>query len=366
MKEKRFPIIRPNIPHYDEWIKHLDKVYESGIFTNGGELARKVEQITSERFSSNCSTYLCSSNTNGLIATLISFNVRNQLVAVSNFTFPATMQAIILAGGIPVVIDVEDTTWEISHSNLENALGQFPNIHTLVFTRVFGFNRKNSKLLDYCQKKSINIVMDSAAAFPAGKNIFKVEQQVEVYSFHATKPFGVGEGGLVVADNERISKIRKISNFGFEANREKFSDGLNAKADEFMAARVLARLENYQESVTKRNLFASKLKSIFDTYTDIQTPSETGECSWSFYPIRFLKEDQLNKFIFKIENTIGFRKYYWPTIKEGYVGNANIFFADDLSVSNEISNQIICLPVYDHLEENDLEIFLSMIIDALQ
>jgi dTDP-4-amino-4,6-dideoxygalactose transaminase len=208
--------------------------------------------------------------------------------------------------------------------------------------------------------------MDSAAAFPAGKNIFEVDQQVEVYSFHATKPFGVGEGGLVVANNERISKIRKISNFGFEENREKFSDGLNAKADEFVAARVLARLEDYEESVDKRNIFARKLKSIFETYANIQTPSETGDCSWSFYPVRFLKVDQLNKFITKIENTIGYRKYYWPTIKEGYVGNANMFFTDDLSVSNEIANQILCLPVYDHLEEIELQIFLSTIVEALQ
>lgn len=54
-----------------------------------------------------------------------------------------------------------------------------------------------------------------------------------VYSFHATKPFGIGEGGLIYSKNEEdIQCIKRMGNFGFDTNRECTMMGFNCKMSE--------------------------------------------------------------------------------------------------------------------------------------
>ena len=93
----------------------------------------------------------------------------------------------------------------------------------------------------------VPVVVDAAASFgatAAGGHFGKNFPGAVVFSFHATKAFGIGEGGLVYSrDTDLISRIRQAANFGFSETRECVLTGLNGKLSEYAAAIALATLD---------------------------------------------------------------------------------------------------------------------------
>ena len=366
IKSFPLPLIDPSVPSIKSWIKILKSPYKSKIFTNGGKLASSAEELMANWNGKDRRGYLCSSNTSGLIVTLIALGAKDKKVALSNFTFPATLQAVFAAGGIPIACDVDPSTWELSVEELEKARKMHPEIKIILHTRVFGFIRNLSELVKYCQNNSLTLIIDSAAAFPVREvkeNILNSEV-VEVFSLHATKPLGIGEGGLVVGNDENIKKIRKAGNFGLEKSNESFSDGINAKADEFAAARALAAFEKFKSNGKLRQNFARELTEVLEPFKKITLPVRTGDTSWSFYPIKFEHEDQLLEFQGKIKDITLSRRYYRPALFSGYSGNNHLYAVSDLSNSTDVSNTILCLPILPRLSKTIKNEFFSSIKNA--
>ena len=100
------PLIQSEVPEIHEWAELLQVAYHDRKFSNGGSLATEVERVLSAHINPEISGYLCSNATAGLQACLIAFNLQGKNVAVSNFTFSATLHAIISAGAKPFLSDV--------------------------------------------------------------------------------------------------------------------------------------------------------------------------------------------------------------------------------------------------------------------
>ena len=343
-------MVQVNPPSLEESSKIVQTAYRNGIFSNSAELHEKASKTLAESIDANFCGYLASNNTMALVACLISIGVRGKHVLLSNFTFPATLDAIILAGGIPVVCDIDPDTLVMDIKNVEKVIND-PNyeIVAAVPTRVFGFVTDLSKLVSVCNESGIEVVVDAAASLPSQSGFWKFEKQAryEVFSLHATKVFGIGEGGLVVGDSGSIEKVRQTSNFGFvNDGKIHFRDGLNAKADEFTAARALARHQVYSDDVEKRREFIKMYKAIFSKNLKIKMLEEGLDTIYSYFPIIFESENQLLEFQKVIAPFIMSRRYYFPTIKSGYSGDAKIVFGDNLELSESIATRILCLPVY--------------------
>jgi dTDP-4-amino-4,6-dideoxygalactose transaminase len=287
--------------------------------------------------------------------------VRGRHVLISNFTFAATLDAVILAGGIPVVCDIDQESLTLDINIVATALrdGDY-DIAAVVPTRVFGMVTDLSELITLCDGKNIQVVVDAAASYPSRANLWNFSRSAlyEVFSLHATKVFGIGEGGLVIGNSESIDKLRQISNFGLTTDGSlKFTDGLNAKADEFTSARALARLQDYSNDVVKRHDFIKLYKNVFNSDSRVRMMHDNPETTYSYFPIIFESEELLLSFRTAISPFIMSRRYYFPTIKTGYIGNASIVFNSKLTFSESLAKRILCLPVYaSYTKEVKLEI----------
>jgi len=356
------------VPSIRSWIKLLKAPYKSKTFTNGGRLAASAEELMANWNGESRSGYLCSSNTSGLIVTLIALGAQHKKVLLSNFTFPATMQSVFAAGGIPILCDVDPSTWELSVEKIENTRKVHPDIKIILHTRVFGFIRDLSAIVNYCKNNALTLIIDSAAAFPVHqiKTSIMDAEVVEVFSLHATKPLGIGEGGLAIGSYDNIQKIRKAGNFGLEKSSETFSDGINAKADEFLAARAIAAFEKFKSGGKLRQKFAKELLEELKPIKKITLPEHTGDTSWSFFPIKFQNERQLLKFQNKIGVVTMSRRYYRPALFSGYSGNNLLHAASDLSNSIDLSDTILCLPILPSLNKTTRNEYFSSISNALR
>lgn len=230
------PLMRPLLPKMEAVKPYLDVAYQSRIFTNFGS-----NFYTAQNRLSEITKGWALPVSNGTVAIEIALKTLNmqagQRIGVPDFTHSGTILAIQRAGLEPVLIGVDDSTWQLDIKKVMEAY-EAGTIDGVVVVSPFGYR------VDVPSWDALNIplVYDFAGAwgfFPRSANPI-------CYSLHATKTMGIGEGGFVVFPDEesRIVAFR-LSNFDtnpFNRNIESL-DGQNGKMDEIRAAFLCAALE---------------------------------------------------------------------------------------------------------------------------
>ena len=344
------PLLQINPPKISETNRVLSQAYTSGNFSNSGNIQKEVSATLAGHVNSSLRGELVSNNTIGLTAALLAIGVKGKHVLLSNFTFAATLQSILLAGGIPVVCDVDDSTLELEPEIIRGILscGKY-NLAAVVPTRVLGYINDFSPLVELCGAFNIPVVVDAAATFPSKSAHWEFDHQAtyEVFSFHATKVFGIGEGGLVVGKPADVKKVNEKINFGFTtANKIEFTEGLNAKADEFTSARAKVRFSNYEKDCRRRREFACHYEDLVSKSNQLTCLTSNEKTIFAYFPIIFQESKQLIRFKNALDQKVSSRRYYFPTIYRGYKGKSDVIFESDLDVSEKFAPKILCLPVY--------------------
>jgi dTDP-4-amino-4,6-dideoxygalactose transaminase len=117
-----------------------------------------------------------------------------------------------------------------------------------------------------CADHGLPLVIDSAPGFGAvdadGGRLGGLGD-TEVFSFHATKPLAVGEGGAILtADRDVAARAERLVNFGLDPHRRTSEEaGLNAKLSELQAATALAALDALPHVLAARRRFAAALQA---------------------------------------------------------------------------------------------------------
>ena len=179
-----------------------------------------------------------------------------RFVLMPSFTFSVAPLAAMWCGLEPYFVDIKDDDWCMNEELIKELLEKLGDEVALVMPyATFGTNL-DLKFYQRVQDSGVPVVIDAAASFgTSGVNgaFGKGFTGVVVFSFHATKPFGIGEGGLVYsADKSLISKIRQAGNFGFSENRETTLQGLNSKLSEYAQPIALATLDVFSEKIHLR------------------------------------------------------------------------------------------------------------------
>ncbi|MEW9806901.1 DegT/DnrJ/EryC1/StrS family aminotransferase [Mesorhizobium marinum] len=346
MEKPAYPFIIPDIPRTSEWIPVYERVFETGIYANFGPISRSLETSLAARYAvSGYEAVTCCSATQGLLAALLARFDAGMNIALPNFTFAATYHAIRLAGLNPVPVDIDADTLEISIESLAEAMGKM-TLHGVVSVRPFGLVRDQSHLIAFCRDRRLPLTFDAAASL-GGASLPKFgsdDGEVEVFSLHATKVFAIGEGGVILAPADAAVEIRKKLNFGFEADR-RYSTGTNGKMDELHAAIALSQLGRVDEMQQAREEIAHRYDSFFASVPGARTlQGVTRGSGWTMYPVVF-EGQSADEIVRKAQGRgIETRRYYWPSVSNA-VG-ASLPTPVSLEVSNRVSNQIVCFPVY--------------------
>lgn len=343
-----FPFLRPDLPRPHDWVHLLDPAYDQRYFSNFGTLAtRLADRMSGAYLAPGYRGLLCSSNTAGLTTVLQALEVAGRKVALPDFTFAATPQAILSAGAAPVICDIDPETWELSAESLRSALAAHPDIAAVVHVRPFGLIRDISAVRAICADNGLPLLIDAAAGLgaPSDEARFGSDQgEIEVFSLHATKVFAVGEGGFIAAPSSMIQKIKAAMNFGFNPDRT-YGEGQNAKFDEFRAAIGLAMLGKMDAIVPIRKTHAAFYDELFGAIGGCTTARSPGPTPWSTYPVVFDRPVTATTLGAFADNGIEIKKYYWPGVRRGYVGGREMH-AVDLTQSLAMQDRCACFPVY--------------------
>ncbi len=253
------PLIKPDLPPIEEIEAGFREILRNGKITNFGKYVNQFETAAGEYLGSPVAT--TSSGTMGLLLTLQALGLeKGRKVIFPSFTFMATGQAVLYAGGVPLFAECQDDL-TLSPSDLEQLLAQHDDVGAVIPVHIYGLPCRTAEIervvADASRRcgRHIPVMYDAAHAFGSAVNGSRVGVfgDAEVFSLSVTKILVTVEGGLVASRNpEVIERVRKMRGYGIEANYDAHWPGLNGKMSEFHAIIGLANLRRMGELMETR------------------------------------------------------------------------------------------------------------------
>ncbi|MDR1695221.1 MAG: DegT/DnrJ/EryC1/StrS family aminotransferase [Endomicrobium sp.] len=362
-------VTQPLLPSLEEYISHLKDIWESKWLTNMGEKHNLLEnRLKGVLKIKNVSLF-----NNGAIALLTALKALDlpagSEVITTPFTFAATPHCISWNGLLPVFCDIEPGTMCIDPDKIENLITA--KTSAILAVHVYGFPCDVEKIEKIAQKHHLKVIFDAAHAFTTefkGKSIATFGD-ISMFSFHATKLFNTAEGGCLTYNNDDlVKKIYNLRNFGIQSEEIVEEIGINGKMNELQASLGLLNLELFEEEKNKR----AEIKAFYDQnlagIKGIRVPQmpETATNSYQYYPIVIEDDYPLsrNELYEKFKSiNIMTRKYFYPICSdyECYKGLPSSS-KENLPVTNEIKNKVLCLPFYGNLDFETLKIICKTLM----
>lgn len=358
------PFLKPNLVKAEAYIQYLNQIDNSRWYSNYGPLNSLFEgRVIREYFDSQGAAVTVNNATIGLMVSIMNSKREKARYAIMpSFTFAATPLAAQWCGLEPYFIDVRPDNWCMDEALVEDVLQKVGDqVAIIVPYATFGTGMS----LEYYRNlylRGFPVVVDAAASFGAIEERIHFGQGFPgpiVFSFHATKAFGIGEGGLVYCgDGETIATIRRLGNFGFESNRESTQMGLNSKMAEYTAAIALSTLNVFQEKTQKR-------QQIFEWYIDEFNNWKLFAKGWEIQSIRgkvpfqffssLCPSDELNvDYIQKLQrNRIEARTYFSPACHQQK--QFRECPRTDLTVTECLSRRVLSLPLWEEMQRDQVE-----------
>lgn len=366
----RIPFLKPNLVRKEVYQKYLARIDDSRIYSNYGPLNNLFEErVLGEYFRGEGALTTVNNATIGLMLAICHTKRRGGKYALMpSFTFPATPLAAIWCGLEPYFIDIRMDDWCMDESILEETLDRLGEQAACVVTYATFGTCLDLSGYEALHRSGMPVIIDAASSFGAssdgGMFGYGFSGPV-VYSFHATKTFGIGEGGLVYSgDAELIQRIRQAGNFGFSADRVSVIHGLNSKLSEYAAAIALATLDVFPEKIQAR------LK-ISRWYVETMTQKGLFVANWVEQKTFGTVPRQVNSFLCPANRTnrvlvdllrekgIEARTYFAPACHQQKT--FEIYPHSGMNTTEGISARVINLPTWEEMSEDDVR----TVIDAL-
>lgn len=359
--EKIIFVTRPVFPNIEEVTEKLRDIWNSKWLTNNGPQHTMLEQELKTFLKV---PYLSLFN-NGTIALMIacqSLRLSGEVIT-TPFTFAATPHVLSWNNITPIFCDIDAETMNIDANKIESMIT--PHTTAILAVHVFGTPCDVEKIQDVADRYGLRVVYDAAHAFGVeidGHGIGNFGD-ISMLSFHATKLYHTVEGGALVHDNEHLKqRIDLLKNFGIKNEEEVVMPGINGKLDEIRAA-VGRIMLNY---VTGERQKRSRLHEIYneelgdvDGIKLMPTCADNVKLNYQYYVIRidekiFGKSRDYVHDAFKNFNVYT-RKYFHPLCSEyTCYRQLNSSQVENLPAANIIGQQVLSLPMYGELTEDDV------------
>ena len=266
------PLLRPDMPTPEQMLPYLHRMHAAGHYSNFGPLVGELEAHFADSFNARqgsgprAEAVSVSSATLGLELALQAMKLApGARVLVPALTFVATATAVLRAGHVPVVGDVDRHSWLLTPALAEQARAQ-TRLDAVLPVATFGLPQAMADWQAFEDQTGLPVIVDAAAGY--GGQWLDGARGTIVISLHATKSLPAGEGGMVVSTRPDLSaKVRQLSNFGINLDPgaelptgSLASLGTNAKLSEYHAAVALCSLQEWPARALERQHLLSRLK----------------------------------------------------------------------------------------------------------
>ena len=204
----RIKIVKPSLT-FDEISPRLEKIINSGIYSNGTNITEFSSEISKLTKAKYC--FPTSSATTALWTCLKILKIKEgDEVLVSDFSYPATVNVIEDLGAKPIFVDVSLEDFNMKPEELEKKIS--PKAKAVIFVDALGNPSGINKIRQICNNRKLILIEDAACAIGSsenGENCGSISD-LTCFSFHPRKVICAGEGGAITTNNKTFADKLKI------------------------------------------------------------------------------------------------------------------------------------------------------------
>ncbi|MEI6454981.1 MAG: DegT/DnrJ/EryC1/StrS family aminotransferase [bacterium] len=362
---KELTVMKPFMPPLDEFKSYLERIWDSRRLSNDGAIHREFEQALCGYLGVRHIS-LFANGTLALMIAIKALDLKGEIIT-TPFTSVATAQAIYWNNLKPVFVDINKTDYNISLSGIEEAIT--PHTQAILPVHLFGNPCDLDGIERVAHKNKLKLVYDAAHCFGVTMKGISVCNfgDLSVLSFHATKVFSSFEGGAIICHDESTKRhIDALKNTGLGPDHKLEGYGINAKMNEFQAAYGLIQLKYVGKVIACRREVSLKYRQLFKGIRGLSMPGEkvSVDYNYSYFPV-VIDPDQFGSTRDEVadyleKKNIFARKYFYPLVCDHK--EFSMYKRYDLSVARKTAENILCIPLFHDISDEDIEMIAGSII----
>jgi len=367
-------------PIHQELLDALEQVLQTQQFILGEAVSGFERAAASQLEVSNALG--CSSGTDALWLALAAAGIGpGDAVVTTPFSFFASVSAILRAGAVPVLADIDPATFNLSPLAVEAALNapQPTPIKAILPVHLYGQCADWTAFTRLGQARGLKLIEDAAQAWGAEWLGVKAGAlgDIAAFSFYPTKNLSAaGEAGMVTTNSAELAeRVRMLRQHGMRSRYHHDEVGWNARMDGFQGAILAVKLKYIVGWNEDRRMVAERYYALFRAAglaeagpyptSGIVLPQEVpgSRRVWHQYVIRTKRRDDLREFL--TARKIGSEIYYPVPLHLQkalqQLGNAEGSFAE----AERASREVLALPIFPELREDEQQTVADAIADFL-
>lgn len=382
-RQEMLPFTRPVIG--EDEINEVVDTLKSGWLTTGPK-SRQFETDFAQSVKAESALALASCTAALHLALKVLDVQPGDEVITSGLTFVAAANVIEHVGAIPILVDVEPDTLNLDVRLVAEAIN--PKTKAIIPVHFAGHACQMRELQDVSVRTGVPIIEDAAHALGArytGAPIGSSGNLV-AFSFHATKNFTTGEGGMLVGPKTLIDRARVLSLFGITRDAyERYSSkgggfwhydcvspGFKNNMSDIAASIGIHQLKRLPEFQKRRTQIAQVYSEAFAESEALEVPHESSAVthSWHLYPLR-LRLDRIaidrGRFISEMQNrNIACSVHFIPIHHHSYFKHHTVISRNTPTVMDAEFDRILSIPINPSMSDDDVQDVIAAVKDVVK
>lgn len=343
-------------PIKDEVRKALDEIFEGMQLTIGPNV-RAFDQEWAA-FCGSKHAIGVGSGTDALQLAIRALGIApgDEVITVS-FTFFATAEAIFYSGARPILVDIDERTFNMDVAQVADRIT--PRTKAIIPVHLYGRTMDMKQLMGIAADHNIAVIEDACQAHGAELDTGKkagTAGRLGCFSYYCSKNLGAyGEAGSITTDDDELAEqLRQLREHGQVTRYYHPVVGYNARLDEIQAAILRIKLKRLDRSNERRRAIARKYNELLRD-AGVITPEEPGDRHvWHIYAVRVPqgKRDAMKDFL--ADRGVGTGIHYPVPI---HLQDAALFLGyreGELPVTERVAKEVLSLPMYPELTDEQV------------
>lgn len=368
---KKIPLCIPNTGEAEK--KAVNEVIDSGWYAHGPKNT-EFENLFAEYLGVD---YALSMNscTSCLHLAVEGLGITGEVILPS-FTFVASANAVITGGGVPVFADIKEDTCNIDPAAVEALIG--PDTEAIMPVHYGGQSADMTAIMEIADEHGLHVIEDSAETVGGEHRQQKTGTfGVGCFSFYPTKNLTTGEGGILTTnDSELAQKVKALLAHGIDKTTYEREDkekswyrsatyiGYNFRMSNLLAAIGVEQMKKLPEMNRRRREIAEVVNDALAEIDELSAPVELPENKhvYQMYTVRVKNGLDRDNFVRELnQEGVGASVHFYPPVHhmKPYAGNQ--FRRGDLSVTEKVIDEIVTLPMYPQLTEEEIDYLIESI-----
>lgn len=343
-------VTKTRLPEPEAFSRLCEEIFQRAWITNNGCCVRELERALAKYLGVE-HVLACNNGTTALMLAIRCAGLAGKKVAVTPYTYVATLSALLWLHCTPVFVDIEPDTLCLSPTQLRKRFQNEPDIAGVLPVHIYGLACDVESLEAVCREYGAVLVYDAAQAFGSryGDKSLLAFGDYSICSFHATKIFHTAEGGCVVSRSAEAHKALSLARAFGHINDAHYSLGINGKMSELHAAMGLTLLPGTTLEIARRK----KARAMYDAALSglpLTRPAIRQGLDWNnaYYPV--LLPDEACRL--RVEQKLAAdkiypRRYFYPAL------NTLPYLKEEwrapCPVAEDAARRVLCLPMYGEI-----------------